>query len=103
MNAVKGVVKGGEKLGAGVLGEGGDVIEGAVGAAAAADAWNPVGWVLGIGLAIGSIVEGVNAAGDTAAANQQQHLADAVHLPKSPPINFAGKIVVPVQSAIGQE
>jgi hypothetical protein len=80
-----------------------DGAEAAVGAVAAADAWNPVGWVLGIGLAIGSIVEGVNAAGDTAAANQQQHLADAVHLPKSPPINFAGKIVVPVQSAIGQE
>ena len=88
----------------------GDVGEGAadgaidagVGSVAAADAWNPIGWVLGIGLAIGSVVEGVSAANDTAAANQQQHLADAVHLPKSPPVNFAGKLVVPVANSLAQ-
>jgi len=88
----------------GDVGEGGldGAIEGGVGAVAAADAWNPIGWVLGLGLAIGSVVEGVNAANDTAAANQQQHLADAVHLPKSPPVNFAGKLVVPVANSLAQ-
>lgn len=73
------------------------------GEAAAAAAGGPIGWLIGAGLAIGGIVEAVNSIGDTAAANQQQHLADAVHLPKSPPVNFAGKVVVAVNNAVAQE
>ena len=74
-----------------------------LGAVAAADAWNPVGWLLGAGLAIGGIVSAVGASGDDAAANQQQHLADAVQLPKSPAVNFAGRLVVPFRSAVSTE
>ena len=79
------------------------VVEGGLEATAAADAWNPVGWILGAGLAVTAIVEGVESGNDNAAAQQQQHLADAVQLPKSPPVNFAGKLVVPVSSAVAQE
>jgi hypothetical protein len=78
-------------------------VEGTLGAVAAADAWNPVGWLVGAGLAIGGIVSAVGASNDDAGANQQQHLADAVQLPKSPAVNFAGKLVVPFRSAVSSE
>ena len=70
---------------------------------AVADSLGPVGWLVGAGLAIAGVVSAVGSSNDNAAANQQQHLADAVQLPKSPAVNFAGKLVVPVHSAVASE
>ena len=70
---------------------------------AVADSLGPIGWLVGAGLAIGGVVSAIGSSNDDAAAKQQQHLADAVQLPKSPAVNFAGKLVVPVHSAVASE
>jgi len=94
--ATKALVAGAEELGD-------DTVDATLGAVAGANAFDPIGWVIGAGLAIGGLVEGISSMADSAKANTQEKVAAAIPLPKSPPINFAGKLVVPVNSAVGQE
>ena len=105
-NIAKTLLSGGEdaaKVAKTALVGGAEGAEDTLAGVAAANAFDPIGWVIGAGLAIGGLVEGVSAMADSAQANAQEKVADAIPLPKSPPINFAGKIVVPVNSAVGQE
>jgi hypothetical protein len=71
-------------------------------AVASADAWNPIGWIIGAGLAIGGIAEAVGAVGDQAKATADQATADQVKLPQQAPVNFAGVTVAPVQNALAR-
>ena len=73
-----------------------------LGAVAAADAWNPIGWIIGAGLAIGAVTEAVGAVGDQAKASADQATADQVKLPQQPPVNFAGSLVTPIQNSLAR-
>tara|TARA_R110000824_G_scaffold102588_4_gene244055 strand:+ start:1486 stop:2409 length:924 start_codon:yes stop_codon:yes gene_type:complete len=73
-----------------------------LGAVAAADAWNPIGWIIGAGLAIGGITEAVGAVNDQAKATADQAMADSVKLPQQAPVNFAGSLVTPIQNSVGR-
>ena len=79
-----------------------DAVDTGLGAVAAADAWNPIGWIIGAGLAIGGITEAVGAVNDQAKATADQAMADNVKLPQQAPVNFAGSLVTPIQNSVGR-
>ena len=85
------------------LDTGADVaVDTGLGAVAAADAWNPIGWIIGAGLAIGAVTEAVGAVGDQAKATADQAMADSVKLPQQAPVNFAGSLVTPIQNSLAR-
>ena len=71
-------------------------------AVAAADAWNPIGWIIGAGLAIGGIAEAASSVGDQAKASVAQKVADQVKLPQQRAVDFAGSTVVAVQNSLAR-
>ena len=99
-----GAAEGGDALidgGADALIDGGaDAAVSTLGGVAAADWWNPVGWVLGLAAAGVGIYSAVEAVDDNAAGKKVGAAAAGIKPAYSPPTSFAGRYVVPVNNAL---